>query len=274
MVPHRNLVYDYLRRRDGPAGEESGRGLDESVDRVPNNPRRFTLRNRHGLQIVGLLDLPAGDEVVERTLVACHGYGGDKDGAYLRRIAATLTTADIAVVRFDFTNARGESDGELRGASVAGYADDLEDVLDFVARQPRLAGAAVAIAGHSYAGMVVLVVGGRRPELAGIFFLSAVFDRTGEFDMVAVARQIRAPIVIVHGDADREVPLAQPEALLRAAGERVVAMVVVPGADHNYLVPGTAGRVAATIRDTLLASATPRGGSQLRAARAVAGELI
>lgn len=261
MVGRRDLVYDYFTHRGRMTVRKAKRDVNEPGERVPGSPRRFTLRNRQGRRIVGLLDLPAGDGPVERALVACHGYGGDKDGAYLRHIATTLVEAGIAVVRFDFTNARGESDGELRDASVAGYADDLEDVLDYVARQPRLARGAVAIAGHSYAGMVGLVVGSRRPDLTGIFFLSAVFDRTTEFDMGVVARQVRAPIVIVHGEADREVPLAQPEALRRAAGERVVAMVVVPGADHNYLVPGAAERVAVAIRDTLLARDLTRGGS-------------
>lgn len=218
-------------------------------------PQHFTLTNHRGRRIAGLIDYPSGTEPVARTLVVCHGYGGDKDGDYLRRIAATLAEAGIAVVRFDFTDGAGESDGTLRDASVGGYADDLEDVLDFVARQPRLADGAVSIGGHSYAGMVVLVVASRRsrraPAIAAVFFLSAVFDRTDEFDMPAMVERIRAPIVIVHGAHDREVPLSQPEALRRVAGDRVVATTIVPGADHNYHAPGTATRLAETIRDAM-----------------------
>src|SRR5213080_3761446 len=182
---------------------------------------RFVLTNRHGKRIVGLIDYPAAMGPVPSVLVVCHGYGGDKDGEYLRAIAAVLREAGIAVVRFDFTNAAGESDGTLRNASVAGYADDLDDVLDFAVRQPRLAGSRVSIGGHSYAGMVVLVVAARRPGIAAVFYLSAVFDRTTEFDMPAVAARVGAPIFVVHGERDREVPLAQPEALRRAARGRV-----------------------------------------------------
>ncbi|HET8632387.1 MAG TPA: alpha/beta fold hydrolase [Thermomicrobiales bacterium] len=216
-------------------------------------PERFTLTNRRGARIVGLLDSPPGEVPVGDVLVACHGYGGDKDGPYLRRIAATLTAAGIAVVRFDFANGAGESDGTLAGASVAGYADDLEDVLDALGRWPRLAGARVSIAGHSYAGMVVLVVAARRPEVAAVFFLSALFDRTAEFDMPAVVAQITAPIFVVHGAADESVPLAQPEALRRVAGDRVADWLVLPGADHNYRTLGAAARVADALRDTILA---------------------
>ncbi|HEU5329921.1 MAG: alpha/beta hydrolase family protein [Thermomicrobiales bacterium] len=213
---------------------------------------RFALTNRQGQRIVGLIDYPAGDGPVTRTLVLCHGYGGDKDGAYLRQIAATLTAAGSATVRFDFTNGAGESDGDLRGASVAGYAGDLEDVLDYVRTQPRLCAGAIAIGGHSYAGMVVLVVAARRADVAAVFFLSAVFSRTREFDMLDIARRVRVPIIVIHGAADREVALTEPEQLRQIAGSRVVETIIVPDADHNYLVPGTALLVATAIRDALL----------------------
>jgi dienelactone hydrolase len=213
---------------------------------------RFAMINRCGRRIVGLIDYPAGDRPVRRALVLCHGYGGDKDGRYLRRIAAAITAACGATVRFDFTDGAGESDGTLAGASVAGYADDLDDVLDFVARQPRLAGAAIGIGGHSYAGRVVLTVAGRRTGLAAVYFLCGVFERAGEGRMAAVVGRIDAPIVIVRADADREVPIAQAEALARAARAKVIAFETIAGADHNFTAPGTAERLAGIVRDTFV----------------------
>ena len=213
--------------------------------------QRFTLINRHGQRIVGLLDTPPGDGPLARTLVLCHGYGGDKDGRYLREIAATLVADGVAAVRFDFTNGAGESDGTISGASVGGYADDLDDVLDYLSQQQRLRGSAIAIGGHSYAGMVVLVVAARRAEIAAVYFLAAVFDRTKEFDMAAVARRITAPIVIIGAGADREVAATQGAALARIAGETVIAQLTVPSADHNFTAPGTARQLAELIRDTL-----------------------
>ena len=221
--------------------------------------QRFALTNRHGQRIVGLLDLPPGDASLARTLVLCHGYGGDKDGRYLRQIAATLVADGVAVVRFDFTNGAGESDGAIGDASVSGYADDLDDVLDYVGAQPRLSGSAIAIGGHSYAGMVVLVVAARRAAIAAVFFLSAVFDRTKEFDMAAVARRITAPIVIIGAGADREVAATQGAALARIAGPTVIAQLSVPGADHNFTAPGTARQLAELIRATLPPAAPPTG---------------
>jgi dienelactone hydrolase len=132
-------------------------------------------------------------------------------------------------------------------------------VLDYLRQQPRLGGSAIAIGGHSYAGMVVLVVAARRPAIAAVYFLAAVFDRTKEFDMATVARQITAPIVIVGAGADREVAAAQADALARIAGPTIRARLTVPGADHNFTAPGTAHRLAEIIRDSL-PPAPPSGG--------------
>lgn len=214
-------------------------------------PLPFALTNRRGRRIVGLIDYPPGDGPVARTLVLCHGYGGDKDGRYLRRIAATLTAAGVATVRFDFTDGAGESDGDLAGASVAGYADDLDDVLDFARRQPRLRDGTFSIGGHSYAGMVVIAVAARRADIAAVFFLAAVFDRTREFDMAALAGRVAAPIAIILAGADREVSATQADALARAAGARIVARLAIPDADHNFTAPGTALALAEAIRDHL-----------------------
>ena len=211
---------------------------------------RFTITNRQGKRLVGLIDYPAGDGAVGKLLVACHGYGGDKDGRYLRTIADTLTTAGMGLVRFDFTNGAGESEGTLKGASVAGYADDLDDVLDYLRTLPRLAQSAVAVGGHSYAGRVALVVAARRPAIAAVFFLSAVYP-SQEFDMPAIVAAVQAPIFIVHGTADSEVALSNAEALQRVAGDKMAGVTIIPDADHNYTVPHSAEKVAAAIQEGL-----------------------
>jgi alpha/beta superfamily hydrolase len=211
---------------------------------------RFRMNNRRGRHLVGLIDYPAGTAPVPKVFVCCHGYGGNKEGRYLQTIGSTLMTAGMGMVRFDFTNAAGESYGTLRDATLGGYADDLDDVLDFLRTQPRLATSRFAVGGHSYAGRAALIVAARRPEIAAVFFLSAVYP-SQEFDMSATVAAVAAPIYIVHGDADREVPLGHAEALQRVAGDKIAGMTIIPGADHNYTVPGSAATVASVIQEAL-----------------------
>ncbi|HEV7215919.1 MAG TPA: alpha/beta family hydrolase [Chloroflexota bacterium] len=211
---------------------------------------RFSITNRRGKRLVGLIDYPAGTSAVGKLFVACHGYGGNKEGRYLRTISDTLTTAGMGNVRFDFTNGAGESEGVLSNASVAGYADDLDDVLDYLGALPRLARSAVAIAGHSYAGRVALVVAARRPAIAAVFFLSAVYP-SNEFDIPAIVAAVQAPIFVIHGSADREVALSNAEALQRVAGDKIAGVTIIAGADHNYTLAHSADKVAAAIQEAL-----------------------
>lgn len=213
--------------------------------------KQFQLINRHGQRLIGEIDYPPEIAQVRLTLVLCHGFGGTRHGRHLLAIAGACVAVGAAVVRFDFTNGAGESDGELADGSVTGYVDDLEDVLTFLKQQPRLTDSAIAIGGHSYAGMVILVVAARLPQIAGVFFLSGVFDRTDDFDIPALTRQITAPIYVIHGDADREVALSHPERLRAVAGDKITRWLILPGVDHNYAVGGSALMVANEVSKAL-----------------------
>lgn len=53
-----------------------------------------------------------------------------------------------------------------------------------------------------------------------------------KFDNLAHARTVTCPVMILHGDADRDVPIDHGRRLARALGTRC-ELVVVPGAGHN-----------------------------------------
>jgi uncharacterized protein len=70
------------------------------------------------------------------------------------------------------------------------------------------------------------------------------------FDNLAAARRTRCPVLIVHGTADRTVPIALGRELavaLRAAGAPT-EMVEVAGADHNNLSLAADGPLGAAVR--------------------------
>ncbi len=65
-------------------------------------------------------------------------------------------------------------------------------------------------------------------------FLPMQLLMTDEFDSAAWAPKVKQPVMIVHGTADRVVPLAHGEAL-RALFALPATMVSVPGGSHNDL---------------------------------------
>ena len=57
------------------------------------------------------------------------------------------------------------------------------------------------------------------------------------FDAIAPIRSIaraRCPVLLVHGDADDTVPLAEARAILAARGDTAAELLVVPGSHDSY----------------------------------------
>ena len=66
------------------------------------------------------------------------------------------------------------------------------------------------------------------------------------FDNLSPAPEVRCPVLILHGDADRIVPIELGERLLGAFGGDK-ELLRVPGAGHNDLPLGTAGEFGARV---------------------------
>lgn len=139
-----------------------------------------------------------------------------------------------------------------RGAGGAPGRPDQETlVADALALHDRLGGTATVIWGTSLGAALAVQVAARRPARALI--LETPFARLCEtaehhyplvpaclllpdnrWPSIEAVRDVRAPVLILHGDADRTVPLAHGEALY-AAVPGPKRMVVYPGGRHNDL---------------------------------------
>lgn len=92
-----------------------------------------------------------------------HGLGGSKDIAQIKAFAQCFLDAGITTVRFDTTNASGESDGTYEDATLTNYYEDLEDVIAWAKSQPWYQEPFVLV-GHSLGGMSVVLYAEKYPE--------------------------------------------------------------------------------------------------------------
>jgi pimeloyl-ACP methyl ester carboxylesterase len=159
------------------------------------------------------------------------------------------------VLAFD-SRAHGESDGEI---CTYGFHEtrDLQRIVDIAAAGPIVLlgtslGAAVALqyaAEDSRVRAVIAVetfsdLRAVATERAPWFFTSSVIERAfeiaerqGQFEVAAVstvraAARIRAPVLLVHGDADLETSAEHSRRVLAALGGPR-RLILVPGAGHN-----------------------------------------
>jgi len=243
-------------------------GSDEAPERVPAHLEWFPGRTGDIEAVVH-----GNWRTAERVVVALHdGMGAAWDMGWqpaLQRLAAT----GCAVVA---PNPRGSTGYGAAHADAIRDGWGVSDRID-VARVGRFlhrgrpAGArAPVLFGERYGAYLALLAAGHRPDLwsacaAVAPFLSgdrlhaegsptvrADVDRLGGrggSDVLAVARRIRGPLLVVHGEHDTTVPVSQSRALrhhLRRPGQTRLEYVEVAGAGGDPLASSPDARAALT----------------------------
>jgi dipeptidyl aminopeptidase/acylaminoacyl peptidase len=181
-----------------------------------------------------------------------HGWGGN--AGLMLPFADLLHRAGYGVLLLDARN-HGRSDSD-DFSSLPRFAEDLERGFDWLRAWPEVDPARVALLGHSVGAAAALLVAARRPEVAAVVSLAAfahpvtlmrrqmrahhipyipvgwwllrIIQRTigvryEEIAPVNVIRRIQCPVLLVHGDDDRAVPVEDAVRIhANRAGDRVL----------------------------------------------------
>jgi fermentation-respiration switch protein FrsA (DUF1100 family) len=190
-------------------------------------------------------------------LLLCHGNAGNVGDRVLH--AALLSAAGLDVLLFDYrgygrSTGRPSEEGTYRDARAARRA---------LLERPRVDAHRLVYLGESLGGGVALALALEAPP-AGLVLMSAftsirdmgrkhypivpralVPDAYPSLDRV---RELRAPLLVVHGDRDEIVPLFHGEELYAAAAEPK-RIEVLRGVGHNDLVTRAGEEWAAAIAD-------------------------
>lgn len=197
-------------------------------------------------------------------LVAIHGWGGGADD--LMPLAGMLQRHGWGALLIE-TRCHGRSDGDTF-ASMPRFAEDASHAVDWIKRRPGIDPGRVAVMGHSVGAAAALLLGSRRADLCAVIALASfahpeevmraflvrlripyrpfgwLINRYVErvighrfrdiAPLTTITRQ-SAPVLLMHGTADRVVSVGDMERLAVAgrAGGRTVTAVAVPGVDHE-----------------------------------------
>lgn len=200
--------------------------------------RKF--KNFKGLTLSAIYE---GEHRNAPLVILCHGYGSSKDSEGTRDLTIKLVSRNLSVFRFDFTGC-GESDGI--------FEDDLTpnaglDDLNCAIKQ--ISAKSFALYGSSFGGYVSLIYASHNPVLAlGLKapvsdFIEVIkkrpLGRSSKFyeevkntDLYKDAKNIKCPVLIIHGHKDDVVPLAQSKKLIGSIkGQK--KLEILKGADHD-----------------------------------------
>tara|TARA_R110000751_G_scaffold8041_3_gene32572 strand:+ start:75817 stop:77091 length:1275 start_codon:yes stop_codon:yes gene_type:complete len=123
-----------------------------------------------GARLAARLDIPAGP--VRAYALFAHCFTCSKDILAAKRIAAELSRAGIAVLRFDFTGL-GSSEGEFASTNFSSNVADLQSAANYL--RDNFAAPQILI-GHSLGGAAILAVAQSIPEVRAVATIGAPAD--------------------------------------------------------------------------------------------------
>ena len=213
-----------------------------------------------------VLKVPEGDGPFP-LVILCHGFGGNHIGN--RDYADFFVSGGFAVCSLDFCGGGlfSGSAGKMEDMSVLTEAEDLNAVIDRFLEDPRFS--RVCLWGNSQGGFVSSYVAAERPEdvaalvleypayvladfakgqrradgtfpetgwLLGMRIGRGYFEALADMDIYGHIASYRGPVLILHGDKDRLVPLSYSQRALGAFEH--AEMIVMPGQGHGFTGEG------------------------------------
>jgi putative phosphoribosyl transferase len=195
------------------------------------------------LALPGTLALPPEPRGV---VAFAHGSGSSRHSPRNRFVAAVLREAGLGTLLFDLLSREEEAvdlrTGHLR-FDIGLLAGRLVAAVDWLGERPETRDLPVGLFGASTGGGAALVATAERPEEVG-----AVVSRGGRPDLAGEAlARVRAPTLLLVGEADGPVIALNRQALERLTGEKELRLI--PGAGHLFEEPGTLEQVARLAAD-------------------------
>lgn len=207
--------------------------------------------------------IPASGTEPAPAVAVLHGWGGN--AGMMLPLAPPLHQAGYAVLLFD-ARSHGKSDGDSF-ASLPRFAEDLGHALDWLAQQDGVDAGRLVALGHSVGAGAALLLASRRHDLAAVVSIAAFADpehmmrrllaghhvpyvpfgrhvlayvqqtighRFSDIAPRRTIRQIRCPVLLVHGADDDTVPLADAQAIYAERGGEHVQLRILAGSHDTF----------------------------------------
>jgi putative redox protein len=253
---------------------------------------RVDFQNARGERLAGTLHAPEGD--TKGGVVLGHCFTCTRHTGVLRDIAKALAAEGMYALRFDFSG-NGQSEGAFVEST---YSKQISEMKTAISMLKGYGPVRIGAAGHSLGAAVAVLTASRSEDIAAVCalagrmsgltprdFLSreqqreldqtgkvhfksrgralrlddAFFADAGRFDLPAAIRSLSVPVMIIHGDRDEIVPVAEAHHAHRIKPDGV-ELTLVSGADHMFSAAGqrkeTAGQVARWFAGHLLGRQT------------------
>jgi uncharacterized protein len=228
--------------------------------------QQIQFENHVGEILAGTLHQPDHSSV--GAVVAGHCFTCSRHTGIIRRVCDALSQRGFVVLRFDFSG-NGQSQGRFEHSTWSKQVLEMNAAVNLMKDQ----GAGwIGLAGHSLGAAIALLTARQNDSIAAVcrlagrtspsrpvYFLTstqreilaadgqveftsrgrklnikqAFFDDAETHDLTAATRSLAIPMLVVHGDQDEVIPVAEAY-LARDANPQHVAVSIIEGGDHMF----------------------------------------
>lgn len=135
----------------------------------------FALQNASGLVIRGAIYRPKPKGRFPLVVIA-PDFFDNAESPNIKETARLLLENNIAVVRFDFTNGYGVSDGHGSDTTISQRAHDLENIIEYVRRRGYINEKKISILGYGFGAMAALVLAGFKQVAQALVLVNTPHD--------------------------------------------------------------------------------------------------
>jgi len=233
------------------------------------------------------LVLAKPEQPTEHLVMLCHGFMSSMESSTNLALTEKLLSKGIATCRFDFFG-HNESSGAFQEMTLTRCLAQAEGILRWSTQQGY---GRHSLVGSSFGGLIAILLAARHPDFCAVALKCPVSDypeiwqsRLGEggmnqwqksgilsfatfdrkarleypfyedllkYDTYRDATLIRSPTLIVHGDADVDVPADQSKQLFEQLQSKK-EIEIIPGAGHDFSRPDDFHRMVTRISAWLI----------------------
>ncbi len=233
--------------------------------------KKLIIKNLLGEKLVGILH---ESKKSNKLVIACHGRVCTKDEHFYPELCKKLEENGFSAFRFDFSG-NGESEGKFEDSTITKEIEDIKSVVDFFKKknyeifclighsqgavevllhQAKYNSAKAVVDIAAYADQrdatldkypdekmkelnkkefLELNAWGKSFRLYKIYF----YDRVAYGDIRKKIREIKAPVLVIHGAEDRDVPSTNSEKIFSALNKKS-RFIPIKDADHFFADEG------------------------------------
>ena len=206
--------------------------------------------------------IPARAAGPQPVALVLHGWSGSASS--MLPVAPPLHAAGFHVLLLDAQGHGRSDDSDSGSSSMPGFAENVERACRWLRSNPRVEAEGIVLVGHSVGAGACLLAAARDPRIAAVVSISSMANaatymgqamrrhgvpaiaislvlreieraigmRFPEFAPIATIAHLHMPVLLIHGAIDSVIPLADAQALHRAAPPGT-DLLVVADADHG-----------------------------------------